>query len=147
MNKFPSVKCSWKGLMSEFKTHVIISHEDYYNDVPYIKSHNVGNAEAVRFIWNETFLCYKRIEEGKWFCVVQLVGTREEASKYRSHFTLLGANGLDKIVETFVVRSFTEDFADSFQSAKCLVLGDEVVRNFVQDGKLNLTVGISPIEN
>jgi hypothetical protein len=27
------------------------------------------------------------------------------------------------------------------------MLGDEVIRNFVQDGKLNLTVGISPIEN
>jgi E3 ubiquitin-protein ligase SIAH1 len=146
MNKFSSVKCSWKGLLSEFKTHVTESHEDYYKDSPYIKSHNVGNAEAVRFIMNETFLCCKRIKEGKWFCVVQMVGTREEASKYRSEFALSGANGIDKIVETFVVRSFTEDFSESFQSAKCLVLDDKVVRNFVEDGKLNLTVTVSLID-
>lgn len=146
MNKFPSINCSWNGLMSEFKAHVAESHGDYYKDTPYIRSHNVGNAEAVRFILNQTFLCYKSMKEGQWFCVVQLLGTKEEAAKYKSQFALFGANGVDKIVETFVVRSFTEDFSDSFQSAKCLVLDDKVIRNFVEDGKLNLTVTISKIE-
>jgi E3 ubiquitin-protein ligase SIAH1 len=147
MNKLPSVTCSWRGLLSEFKNHVMVSHESYYNDMPYIKSHNVGYAEAVRFIHNEAFLCYKKIEKGKWFCAVQLVGTRQEASKYKCQFTLLGANGVDEIVETFAVRSFTEEFSDSFESAKCLVLDDKVIQNFVQDRKLNLTVSISTIEN
>lgn len=146
MNKFPSINCSWKGLMSEFKAHVTESHEGYYKDTPYIKSYNVGNGEAIRFILNETFLCYKIMKEGQCFCVVQMVGTKEEAAKYKSQFTLFGANGVDKIVETFVVRSFTEDFSDSFESAKCLVLDDKVIRNFVEDGKLNLTVSVSKIE-
>ncbi|KDR07292.1 E3 ubiquitin-protein ligase siah-1-like [Zootermopsis nevadensis] len=146
MNKFPSVSCSWKGLLSEIKKHVQDSHEAYFKDTPYVRSHYVGNGEAVRFITNETFLCYKRIKDDKLFCVVQLVGTKEEASKYKSQFTLCGGNGVDKIVETFVVRSFTEDFCESFQSGKCLILDDRVIRNFVVDGKLNLTISVSTIE-
>jgi E3 ubiquitin-protein ligase SIAH1 len=145
LNKFPSVICSWKGLMSKFKTHVRDSHGSYYKDAPHVASHNVGNGEAVRFISDEIFLYYKRIKDGKWSAVVQLVGTKEEASQYKCQFTLCGANGVDKIVETFVVRSFTEDFSDSFRSGKCLMLDDKVVRNFVVDGKLNLTVSISRI--
>lgn len=146
MNKFPSVRCSWKGLMSELKKHVKDSHDEYYKDTPYVRSYNVGNAEAVRFILDETFLCFKRVKDGKWFYVVQLVGTKEEALNYKSQFTLCGANGVDKIVETFVVRSFAEDFSDSFKSGKCLILDDIVVRNFVVDGKLDLTVSVSKIE-
>jgi len=132
--------------MSEFKKHVKDSHEEYYKDTSYVRSYNVGNAEAVRFIFDETFLCFKKVKDEKWFYVVQLVGTKEEALKYKSQFTLCAANGIDKIVETFVVRSFAEDFSDSFKSGKCLILDDNVVRNFVVDGKLDLTVSVSKIE-
>jgi len=146
MNNFPSIRCSWKGFISEFKTHVRDSHKDYCKNTPYVRSYNVGNAEAVRFILKETFLYYKRMKEGKCFSVVQLVGSKEEASKYKSQFTLRGANGVDKIVQIFVVRSFTEDFSESFQSGKCLMLDDNAIRNFVVDGKLDLTVTVSRIE-
>lgn len=145
LNKFPSVQCSWKGLSSDFKLHVKNSHPDYFKDLTYIRSHVVGNGEAVRFIFNEAFLCYKIFNDGKCFCVVQLVGTTEEASKFKSQFTLCGANGVDKIVETFVVRSFTEDFSDSFNSGKCLMLDDKVVQNFIANGELNLIVSVSKI--
>jgi hypothetical protein len=132
--------------MSELKMHVKDSHEEYYKDTPCVRSYNVGNAEAVRFILDETFIYYKRVRDGKWFYVVQLVGTKEEALHYKCQFTLCGANGVDKIEETFVVRSFAEDFSDSFQSGKCLILDDNVIRNFVVDGKLDLTVSVSRIE-
>ncbi|PSN32482.1 hypothetical protein C0J52_25191 [Blattella germanica] len=146
LNKFPSVKCSWKGAMSELKYHVRDSHADYYKDASYIRSHIVGNGEAIRFLYDEAFLCYKRLNNEKWYCVVQLVGTREEASKFKCQFTLCGQNGIDKIVQTFVVRSFTEEFADSFQTGKCLIIDDKVIRNFIVDGKLNLIVSVSKVE-
>jgi hypothetical protein len=146
MNKFPSVKCSWRGLTSELNKHVTESHEEYYKDTPYIRLHNIGNGEAVRFIWNEMFLCYESMKAGKWFCVVQMVGTKEEAANYKSRLTLFRADGIDEIVGTFVVRSFLEDFSESFQFSKCLVLNDKVIRNFIEDGKLNLEVTVSKIE-
>jgi hypothetical protein len=146
MNKFPSVKCSWKGLITELRKHVTESHKKYYSDTPDIRLHNIRNGEAVRFIWNEMFLCYESIKAGKWFCVVQMVGTKAEAANYKSHLTLFGSNGVEKIVGTFVVRSFVEDFSDSFQSGKCLVLDDTVIRKFITGIKLNLTVSVSKFD-
>jgi E3 ubiquitin-protein ligase SIAH1 len=143
MNKFPSVMCSWKGLISELKKHVTGSHKDYYSDTPDIRLHSIRIGEAVRFIWNEMFLCYESMKAGKWFCVVQMVGTKEEAANYKSQLTLFGSNGVEKIVGTFVVRSFLEDFSDSFQSGKCLVLDDTVIGKFIKGVKLNLTVSVS----
>jgi E3 ubiquitin-protein ligase SIAH1 len=156
LNKFPSVKCSWKGPMSDLKTHVTESHEDYCKDTPYINSnnvhnhgtvrHNVGKEGTVRFINNEMFLCYRSIKGRQWFCVVQLVGTKAEAAKYKTKLTLSAANGVDKIVQTFGVRSFTEDFSDTIQSGKCIMLDGKVIPNFFEDGKFNLTVRICNVE-
>jgi E3 ubiquitin-protein ligase SIAH1 len=146
LNKFPSVKCSWKGLISDIKTHIRESHADYYKDRAHIKSHNVRNQGAVRFINNDTFLCYRSIKGKKSFCVVQLVGTKEEAAKYKTQLTLIGANGVDKIVQTYVVGSFTEDFSDTILSGKCHMLDCKVIPNFIVDGKLNSTMRISKVE-
>jgi hypothetical protein len=141
MNKFPSVKCSWKGLMTELKKHVRESHEDYYQDPPFFKLNGLGKG-SVMFNSNDMHLMYPEKIAGQVFFVVQLVGTNEEAAKYKSRFTLHGANGVDEIVETFVVRSFTEDFSDSFQSGKCFVIDEKVILNFCVDGIVNVQVEV-----
>jgi hypothetical protein len=106
----------------------------------------MGNG-AVKFKFNEMFLCYTKIIARQYFCVVQLVGTKEEAANYRSQLTLIGANGVDEIVETFVVRSFAEDFSDSFQSAKCFVIDEGVLWNLNEDGRLRADLELLKIKN
>jgi E3 ubiquitin-protein ligase SIAH1 len=140
------VACPWKGKLSDLKEHVRDAHREYFSDTADFNARTVAEAAAsIIFCFGGVFLYYKRIKNGRFYCVIQLIGSHAEASKYKSEFKLRAENGIDQITETFIVRSFMEDFETSFSSGKCLRLDDEVIRNFVTHGKLNLTITISAV--
>jgi hypothetical protein len=104
----------------------------------------------IRFIKLEAFVilsCYgelftynQLLKDGELYGAVQLIGTSSEASKYICVFTLRAANGIEQISKTFLVRSNTEDWKTSFNSGKCLRLGELTVRKFCVESKVSLSL-------
>ena len=139
-------KCSWKGFKSDLKEHAKAAHPECYFEESTLRSSLFSDRIlTVLSCFGELFVHYKRIQDGRLYCAVQLIGTSCEASKYKCEFTLRAANGIEQISNTFLVRSFTEDWQTSFNSGKCLCLDEVTVRNFLVGNNLNLTVTLSRV--
>jgi hypothetical protein len=139
------VACTWKGILSDLKEHVKEAHFKYFSDRAVFNAVLVEAAASLIFCFGEVFLYYKRVRDGRFYCVVQLIGSHTEASKYKCEFKLRAENGIEHITETFIVRTFLEDFETSFNSGKCLCLDEIVVRSFVINEQLNLTITLSAV--
>ena len=133
--------CSWIGFKSDLKKHATAAHSKHLIQCSAFQStlFQDGNVMLLS-CYVELFVRYEGIRDGRLYCVVQLIGTTTEASKYKCVFTLYAANGVEKISKTFFVRSYTEDWETSFNSGKCLRLDEVTVGNFLVDNVLNLTV-------
>ena len=138
--------CSWKGFKSDLKEHAEAAHPACYFEQSALRSSLFSDRIlTVLSCFGELFVHYKRIVDGTLYCAVQLIGTSSEASKYKCEFTLRAANGIEQIRNTFLVRSYAEDFESCFNSGKCLRLDEATVRNFLVQNKLNLTVILSKV--
>ena len=95
--------------------------------------------------FGELFTHYKQKLGGSYYCAVQLIGTSSEASKYKYEFILRAANGIEQISKTFFVQGYSEEFDTHFNSGKYLYIAEGIIKDFVQENKLNLTVTLSRV--
>ena len=137
--------CSWNGLKNDLKEHAKAEHPGNFFEVssftsPYLSA-NLG------FLWcfGQLFTYYKQTRGGRLYCAVQLIGTSSEASKYKCEFTLRAANDIEQICKTFLVRGYSEDFEAIYNSGKYLSLDEGIIRDFLKENKLNLTVKLSTV--
>ena len=138
--------CSWKGFKSDLKEHAKTEHTGCFFEEPTLHSSLFWDRIlTVLSCFGELFVHYKRIQDGRLYCAVQLIGTSSEASKYKCEFTLRATNGIEQISKTFLVQGYSEDWETSFNSGKCLRLDEATVRNFLVGNKLNLTVKLSTV--
>ena len=139
--------CSWNGLKNDLKEHAKAAHAGYFFEVSAVKSSVllVKDCVAVASCFGELFTYSQQKKDDRYNFVVQLIGTRSEASKYKCKFTLRAANGIEKISNTFFVQGYSEDFETIFNSRNCLSLDEETINRFGVDGKHNLTVTLSTV--
>ena len=138
--------CSWNDYRSDLIEHGKAAHAKNFFESSKLNSFLfLDRVMSFLSCFDELFVHYKRIVDGRYYVAVQLIGTSSEASKYKCEFTLRATNGIEQISNTFLVRSFTEDFESSFNSGKCLRLDEVTVRNFVKENNLNLTVTLSTV--
>jgi len=138
--------CSWKGFKSDLKEHAKTAHPGCFFEESTLRSSLFSDRIlTILSCFGELFVHYKRIQDGRLYCAVQLIGTSSEASKYKCEFTLRAANGIEQISNTFLAQGYSEDFESSFNSGKCLRLDEVTVRNFLVGNKLNLTVTLSTV--
>jgi E3 ubiquitin-protein ligase SIAH1 len=140
-----NVECHWRGFKCDFEEHAKAEHPTYILRSPKFVSRLLRGSAALVLCFGEVFLYNKVVRDGKYYCVVQLIGPRSEASKYKCEFKLYVANSIEQISKTFTVRSYVEDFETSFNSGKCLRLDDVVVRHFVLEEELSLTITLSKV--
>jgi len=138
--------CSWKGFKIDLKEHAKTAHPGCYFEKSTLRSSLFSDRIlTILSCFDELFVHYKRIQDGKLHCAVQLIGASSEASKYKCEFTLRAANGIEQISNTFLVHGYSEDFESSFNSGKCLRLDEVTVKHFVEENNLNLTVALSKV--
>ena len=138
--------CSWKGIKSDLKEHAKTAHTGCYFEEPTLRSSLFWDRIlTVLSCFGELFVHYKRIQDGRLSCAVQLIGTSSEASNYKCEFILRAANGIEQISKTFLVLGYSEDWETIFNSGKCLCLDEATVRNFLVGNNLNLTVMLSTV--
>jgi len=137
-------KCSWNGLQRNLKGHVKAEHPEYILESSFL-SHSFQDAVVFLSYYGDLFTYHKQIKNGVFCCAVQLIGTSSEASNYKCEFTLLAANGIEQISNTFLVQGYSGDFEAIFKSGICLKLHEETVKHFVEENDLNLTVTLSTV--
>jgi hypothetical protein len=123
------MKCPWKGIKSNLEKHAKPAHPGCFLGRPTFSSDRLENEMALLFCFGEVFLYNKQVRDGRFYCVVQLIGPSSQASKYKCEFKLLTANCIEQISKTFTVRSYEEDFEPIFSSWKCFRLDDVEVKN------------------
>jgi hypothetical protein len=153
--------CSWKGLQSDLKEHAKAEHLGSFVEV----SANVnaehaescgeesefrpigfqGSFVSLMSFFDQLFVHHKRIRDGRMYCAVQLIGTSNEASNYKCEFALRAANGIEQTNTTLLVRSYSEDLENIFNSGQCLCMDEAVVRRYIVENKLNMTVTLSKV--
>jgi len=141
-------KCSLKCLKSDMKDHLEKEHVGSLEEISTLRS-DLFEDTSVRVLscFGELFVHHQRKkEDGKFYWVVQLIGTSNEASKYKCEFTLLAAKGIEQISNTFLVRSYSEEWEESFNSGKSFCLDEAVARHFLEENKLNFTATVSSVE-
>ena len=121
--------CSWNGFKNDLREHAKGTHPGNYFEVSTFTSPNVSAAMGIVSCFGELFAYYKQIRDGRLYCVVQLIGTRSESSKYKCEFTLRAANGVEQISITLFVRSYTEDLETIFNSGKYLNIAEGIIKD------------------
>ena len=135
-------KCSWNGLKNDLKEHAEAAHPGNFFEVSSFTSPYLSANLGIVSCFGQLFTYYKQTRNGRLYCAVQLIGTNSEASKYKCEFTLRAANYIEQISNTFLVQGYSEDFEAIYDSGKCLNIDEGIIRNFVKENKLDLTVSI-----
>ena len=138
-------KCSWNGLKNDLKEHAKAAHSGNFFEASTFNSLSLSEALGILSCFGQLFTYYKQKKDGRYYCAVQLIGTSSEASKYKCEFTLRAANGIEQISKIFLVRGYSEDFEAIYNSGKYLNIDEVIIRNFVNENKLNLTVKLSTV--
>jgi hypothetical protein len=125
-------ECSWNGLKNYLWEHAKAAHPKHCVEGSTFRDPFLSGALDIISCFGELFTHYKEKKEGRYYAAVQLIGTSSEASKYKCEFTLRAANGIEQISNTFLVRSYSENFEAIFNSGKCFNLVEETVKYFVE---------------
>jgi hypothetical protein len=140
-----TVKCSWEGIKRDFKEHAKAAHPKHFFESSGLRTQHFSDGLAILSCFSYLFTYCRQIKDGRLYGAVQLIGTRSEASKYKCEFTLRAANGIEQISNTFLVRSYTEQFEAIFNSGKCLLLDEKTARCFLKQNNLHLIIRPSTV--
>jgi hypothetical protein len=148
-NKILGGSCTWKGNWDDFEKHVFQVHKKKVSKSPYEFS-SINNSWECISTEGKLFFCNKcnKIDDygnDMWYCTVLMIGTRAEAAKYKTVFTLTAENGVDSNVDTRCVWSFTEELDVIHSSSRCFSLSNHVMNNFIMDGRMNMKIEITDI--
>jgi hypothetical protein len=137
--------CSWNGLKNDLKEHAKAAHPNNFLEGSAFTLSNLSRSVAIVSYFGELFTYYQKINEGRNYAAVQLIGTNSEASKYKCNFLLSAANRIEEISNTFLVQGYSEDWETIFNSGKYLCLDEKTVKNFLEENKVKLTVTLSRV--
>ena len=132
--------CSWNGLKNDLKAHAEAAHPFYFFHGSTFHFKLLSESLAVVYCFGQLFTCCVQKKDGRYYSAVQLIGTSNEASKYKYEFTLRTANGIEHISNTFLVQGYSEDFETIFNSGICVCVDEKTVKHFVEGCNGNLTV-------
>ena len=138
--------CSSKCRKSDKKNHLENEHKRSLEETSTLRSDLFQDMSVtVLFCFGELFVHHQLKRDGRFYWVVQLIGTSNEASKYKCEFTLRAANGIEQISNTFLVQGYSEDWETSFNSGNCFCLDEVTVNHFLFEHKLNMTAKLSRV--
>ena len=147
LNKFEEGCCAWKGYFSDFILHAENGHKDVKVwRQPSFASKMIGKLKTVIFCSDEIFLYYTILDDSNvWNFIVMMLGSKKQASHYKTIFNLSGVDGVSGMVVTHAMRSVNENLNDVIEDYLCLRLDERHAQRYIQDNKFKLTISISKI--
>lgn len=80
------------------------------------------------------------------YSAVQHVVTSNTDLRFKCRYKLRADDGIEELTETHKVHSWKQDFQSIFKCERCFRHDDEVIKCFLKDEELDLTVDIIKIE-
>jgi hypothetical protein len=127
------------------KEHAKAEHRGNFFEVSTFTSPYLVQTVGIESCFGELFTYSKHEKDGSYYCAVQLIGTSSEASKYKCEFTLRAANGIEQISNTFLVHGYSDDLETIYNSGKYFHINKEIIKDFVKENKLYLTITLSTV--
>lgn len=143
LGRIPEIDCDWNGKFAELVTHLESQHEDRICSDAKFLSPETSSCASVVLVHNEIFIFYKCFGDSKCCCVVQIFGTRAQASGFKYKVKLSAENKIEKLSQVNLVRGITEGFDTTFRAGHCVRLDADVVSRYVVDGVMDLQVEVS----
>jgi len=133
--------CVWKGPLHQMKEHVTEAHRRYMRVGAESTSvlNNVSDTPGyslIIFAFEEVFLQKSRLHDKKFYSLVQYIGPKENASKYRYEFQLSTGTEHQKLIVGHLVHSSSDQLQDVIKDGNCVRLDYEVIQRFMYEDKL-----------
>jgi hypothetical protein len=141
--QIPELKCSWRGNLADLKEHITTVHSEwsleprgsFTTDLVDIKPSR--RYSYIIFAYDEIFYKHFSVKNGNFWGVLQYIGPKENAAKFRYKIVFDSNDDSGSITVCHVTRSFEESMDDIRGTGKCIKLHYDVVKNFV-NAKNNL---------
>jgi hypothetical protein len=145
--KIPQLNCPWIGTPGNLQNHVTHEHTDILQTGPRFKCKSLTDNGLLILYNSEIFLYYKRIEDdGTWHALVQQLGTTDKKYRYKIQLTS-GDPAVENINLTFRVKNISESFERIFDSGRCMAMQQNVMKRFVRNGEINMTITMNEISS
>lgn len=123
------------------KEHVTEAHRRYMRVGAESTSvlNNVSDTPGyslIIFAFEEVFLQKSRLHDKKFYSLVQYIGPKENASKYRYEFQLSTGTEHQKLIVGHLVHSSSDQLQDVIKDGNCVRLDYEVIQRFMYEDKL-----------
>ncbi|PSN42267.1 hypothetical protein C0J52_20417 [Blattella germanica] len=136
--KYAETSCSWIGFLSDIKRHVLTDHEFETDSRQEKGAFSVSLKDfsvSKRYIvpvakLDELFFIIWEMREEDFFCVVVLIGTKEETEDYMYRFTIIAPNKMEIISICLVVQSYLDDLEKILQPGESITLRYGTVTKF-----------------
>lgn len=135
--------CAWKGDTKDLKRHLTDSHADETEEVQdgvrlhlSISTYGYKTLFPGRIIatLGEVFIYCASFTDNNFYCIVQYVGPKSEASKYNYKFSVSRKGGAEKISVSHVVSSDTDDLYEIRETGNCVHLPCDLLKPYCTNG-------------
>ena len=144
------INCTWSQSYCKLKAHIEEAHKDRLTKCQdderkvVMKSYNpTRKYSRIIFVCGEVFYQEFYVVDNMFYFVIQHVGPRICASKYRYTFSLSTHKSIEVIFIAFIARSYMVNVNDIIQAGQCVKLDYNTVKNFLEpDGTLVFSFSI-----
>ncbi|PSN29895.1 hypothetical protein C0J52_27867 [Blattella germanica] len=136
-DEYAGVSCPWNGLLSEIKEHVLNDH-GFETDTRQengafavtLKDISASKRYTAAMAKLDLFFIIWEMRAEDFFCVVVLIGSKEEAAEYKYRFTIATPSGMEIISTCFVAQTYLNDLEQILQPGECVTLRYGTVTKF-----------------
>jgi hypothetical protein len=139
----PSGTCAWTGDTNDLKRHLTDSHADVTEEVE-----DEGNLdlsittygcktlfpEIIIATLGEVFIQCASFVDNNFYCIVQYVGPKNDASNYKYKFSVSRNEGAEKISVSHKVSSDTDDLHEIRETGDCVHLPCDLLKPYCTNG-------------
>jgi hypothetical protein len=137
----PRAKCAWTGFLHQVLGHVTTYHKDKITNGNYFKCTSLQDAYWLTIYKGEIFICYKHVKDGILYAAVMKVGLK--ADMFRGIFILKSPDPKSgEAIEMGFGVELVDNMEEVFNSGRCLMLDDVVVKRFAINREMNMAVSI-----
>jgi hypothetical protein len=139
----PYGTCAWIGDTKDLKRHLTDSHADVTEEVPAgsklsmsISTYGYKTIFPARMIatLGEMFIHCVLFTDNNFYCIVQYVGSKNDASKYNYKFSVSRQKGAEKISVSHVVSSDADDIRKIRDAGDCVRLPCDLLKGYCTSG-------------
>jgi hypothetical protein len=135
--------CAWTGDTEELRRHLTGSHADVTEEVPNGDKLRLTRTtygyktlfpECIIATLGELFIHRASFIDNNFYCIVQYVGPKNDASRYKYKVSISRKEGAEKISVSHVVSNDTDDLHKIRETGDCVRIPCDLVKPYCTNG-------------